>query len=597
MLGLLLGRALSNREVALLAALWVSCAPSLAQSQQPASIRTTTAPDPSSQSERPGLYKPPSPPVPNDATSYVGNEACAGCHAAIYKSYIQTPMARASGPAIENVVPADFSHPSSGVHYRIYSEAGRVWLSFERPGDPEVRGKRELQYYIGSGRRGLSYLFAQDRFLFESPVNWYSREHRWDMAPAYQNTREIPLNLPAFTSCLRCHVSGMRPPAEGTDNLYPTPAFLDAGVSCERCHGPGAAHVTGAEMTGSATGSIVNPSRLAPERRDAVCMQCHLEGRVAIERRGRHPYEFQPGDDLSDYIRYYVLPEGRAGRLGGVSQVEALTQSLCKRKSGDAMSCTSCHDPHSDPPAEERVTYYREKCLACHGPHFASKHHADQPDCTLCHMPAAASTNIAHTQVTDHRIPRRPVEQAQLLDEIGPAPSVPRLVPFPDSLQAQEDIRDLALAWQSLANDGMAGAESHAESLLRAAVVESPDDPDILSALAYVEQKHGLTAQATELYRRALAANPNLIDAAADLGVIEAETGHLREAVKLWQGAFRRAPGRSSLGMNLAAAFCEARQFDEARGAILRVLEFNPDMAAAKKALQSLNRSPPDCAN
>ncbi len=72
--------------------------------------------------------------------------------------------------------------------------------------------------------------------------------------------------------------------------------------------------------------------------------------------------------------------------------------------------------------------------------------------------------------------------------------------------------------------------------------------PSLLSALAYVEQRHGLTAQARELYRRALAVNPDLIDAATDLGVIEAESGHLREAIELWQGAFRRAPGRSSSG-------------------------------------------------
>jgi hypothetical protein len=591
------GIALFSRLVSLAAVLWVGCISASGQSRPPALPRSNTPPEPSSQSERPSLSKPPSPPSPKDAAGYVGNEACAGCHAAIYQSYMQTPMARASGPAIENFVPADFFHPSSGVQYRIYSGAGHVWLSFERPDDPGVRGKRELPYYIGSGRRGLSYLFAQDRFLFESPVNWYSREHRWDMAPAYQNAREIPLNLPAYASCLRCHVSGMRPPVEGTDNLYPTPPFLDAGVTCERCHGPGAAHVTGAETTVATAGAIVNPSRLAPERRDAVCMQCHLEGKVAIERRGRHPYEFQPGDDLSDYIRYYVLPDSRSGRLGGVSQVEALTLSLCKRKSGDAMSCTSCHDPHYEPPAEERVTYYREKCVTCHGAPFASKHHVDQPDCTLCHMPAAASTNIAHTQVTDHRIPRRPLDQARPQNEVGPSPSVLRLVPFPDSLQAEQDTRDLALAWQSLANDGVAGAESRAEDLLRAAVAESPNDPDVLSALAYVKQRHGLTAQASELYRRALAANPNLIDAAANLGVIEAGTGHLREAVELWQGAFQRAPGRSSLGMNLAAAFCEARQFDEARGVILRVLEFNPDLPAAKKALQSLNRTPPDCGN
>jgi hypothetical protein len=100
----------------------------------------------------------------------VGSEACAGCHASIYQSYERTTMARASGPAIENVISADFVHPNSGVHYRIYSEANHVSLNFERPDDPEVRGKRELLYYIGSGRRGLSYLFARDGFLFESQL-------------------------------------------------------------------------------------------------------------------------------------------------------------------------------------------------------------------------------------------------------------------------------------------------------------------------------------------------------------------------------------------------------------------------------------------
>ena len=141
----------------------------------------------------------------------------------------------------------------------------------------------------------------------------------------------------------------------------------------------------------------------------------------------------------------------------------------------------------------------------------------------------------------------------------------------------------------------MEAAEPRAEALLRSAVAEFPNDPDLLSALAYVEQRHGLTPAARELYRRALAVNPDLIDAATDLGVIEAQTGHLREAVDLWQGAFQRAPGRSSLGLNLVAAFCESRQFDQARAITLRVLEFNPDMATAKRALQSLNRTPPGC--
>jgi hypothetical protein len=505
-------------------------------------------------------------------------------------------MARASGPAIENVVSADFFHPSSGVHYRVYSEAGHVWLSFERPGDPAVRGKRELLYYIGSGRRGLSYLFAQDGFLFESPVNWYSNARRWDMAPAYQNAREIPLNLPAYTSCLRCHVSGMRTPAAGTDNLYPAPPFLHAGVTCERCHGSGADHLAAAKNAGTA-GSIVNPAKLSPERRDAVCMQCHLEGKVAIERAGRHAYDFQPGESLSEYIRYYIPAGARGGGLGGVSQVEAMAQSVCKKKSGDRMSCTSCHDPHYEPAAEEKVSYYRTKCLACHGADFGNRHHAAQPNCESCHMPASASIDVAHTQVTDHRIPRVPAISAEPSRQSELAPEKLRLVPFPDSPEAEKDLRDLALAWESLADNGMDAVEPEAEKLLRSAASKFPNDPEVLSALGYIEQRHGATRQASELYRRALTLDPNLIDAADNLGVIEAKSGQLREALHLWEGDFRHAPGRSDVGMNLVVTLCDTKQFDEARAAALRVLEFNPDMAAAKDALRRLNRTPPDCGN
>ena len=112
-------------------------------------------------------------------------------------------------------------------------------------------------------------------------------------------------------------------------------------------------------------------------------------------------------------------------------------------------------------------------------------------------MPAAASTDVAHTQVTDHRIPRHREGPAQLTEETrAPHPATPRLVPFPDSAEAEQDVRDLALAWQSLANTGMEGAETHAESRLRSAVAEFPNDPDLLTALAYVDQRHGLSAQA-----------------------------------------------------------------------------------------------------
>ncbi len=531
---------------------------------------------------------PAKPAIKADANGYVGNEACAPCHASIYESYQRTAMAQASGPAMDNLLTGDFLHKKSGVSYRIYSEDGKAWLSFDRPGDPSMHGKRELLYYIGQGRRGRTYLYSVDGFLFESPVNWYTDKHMWDMAPAYGNARAAPMNLPVLTSCLDCHVSGIQPPIQGTENRYKMPVFAYSGVTCERCHGPGAAHVNG--------GAIVNPSKLAADRRDAICMQCHLEGNAAIERPGKHLYQFRPGDDLSDYIRYYVQVSDQPSGLRAASQFEALAQSMCKKKSGAAMSCTSCHDPHRSVPAAERVSFYREKCLACHAT-LATKHHASQPDCTSCHMPADLSTDVAHTAVTDHRILRRPNTGPALEDaQTHPVSALPRLAPFPDTPNAERDDRDMALAWASMAENGNDAVLKQAEQLLRKAVTESPKDAALLSSLAYIEQRRGALSDARETYQRALAQDPSLLDAATNLGVLEANSGHLREAVTLWEGAFQRAPGRSSIGMNIAKAFCASGQLDHASEFTLRVLQFNPDLDSAKRLLNGLNATPPKCA-
>lgn len=210
-------------------------------------------------------------------------------------------------------------------------------------------------------------------------------------------------------------------------------------------------------------------------------------------------------------------------------------------------------------------------------------------------MPPAQSADVAHTQVTDHRIPRRAELSSSLLQDLNKTPTAPKLVPFPYTSEAQHDERDLALAWQSLADTGMEAAGPEAERLLRSAVKQFPNDPALLSALGYVEQGRGRTDRALDLYRRALAIDPDSIDVLNNLGVIEAKAGHTREALKLWEDAFQRAPGRSGLGVNMAEVFCGAGQFDQARAEVLRVLQFNPDYGAGKKLLQNMNHEPPSC--
>jgi Flp pilus assembly protein TadD len=210
-------------------------------------------------------------------------------------------------------------------------------------------------------------------------------------------------------------------------------------------------------------------------------------------------------------------------------------------------------------------------------------------------MPSSLSADIAHTEVTDHRISARPSSSAQLLQDFVASKPALSLVPFPFSKEAASDLRDEALAWQSLANGGVADAAPYAEQSLRLAAKQSPDDPEILAGLAFVELNHGQLDSARALYEKALASDPNLVDAAANLGVIEARSGHFSRAVKLWEAAFERAPGKSAIGMNLARTLCEAGQMKEAKSFVERVLRFNPDLSEAKKLLQQTDAAPPKC--
>jgi hypothetical protein len=512
-----------------------------------------------------------------------GSEACARCHSEIYNSYQKTVMATASGNANHGVITGEFEHSRSGVHYRVFQKDGNVWMSYERTGEKKFRGQRKLLYFIGSGIKGRSYLFSVDGFLFETPINWYSQEHRWNMTPAYTEARESPMNLPAFVDCLNCHTSGLGPPLPGTDSGFPDKPFLHDGITCERCHGTGEGHLEG-------KGPIVNPAKLSPERRDAICMECHFEGTVTVEQAGKRLYQFQPGERLADYIHYFLLPTNHEQSPRALSQFEALSMSACRRKSGDSMWCGTCHDPHYEPSVSEKAGYYSRKCITCHSDAFARKHHPDKPDCTHCHMPALPSQDVAHTESTDHRILRYPFNP-QLVSRTAHR----QLVPFPPSAAPLPSTRDLALAWETLAQRGVDDAVGEAEANLDLAVKENPDDPVLLSAMGYIEQQHGNTNEARDLYERALKIDPLLNDAATNLGILDARSGNLRQAVALWQQAFRRVPNQSAIGLNLAIAFCAAGQLAESRTYVERVLEFNPDLGKAKQLWSNLNSNPPQC--
>ena len=495
-------------------------------------------------------------------------------------------MANASGLATEGFIAADFLHQASGVHYRIDEDRGRVWLHYERD-DPAraLSGQRELRYFIGSGKRGRTYLFEQQGYWFEAPINWYGKKQLWDMAPNYLTAREMPLTLPVDRGCLHCHASGVASSLPEARNYYAAAPFAHGGVTCESCHGDASVHLASGGKI-----AMLKIDALEPARRDSVCLNCHLEGQAAVDRKGKRAEDFKPGDNLFDYTLYFVSrgENGSGGRA--TSQWEALLKSACMQKSGTKMTCTTCHDPHGSPAAENGVAFYRQKCLQCHSaPAFARSHHAENPDCTACHMARPPSNDIAHEQVTDHWIRKRVSQERLPLATNGELVTVGG-VPADD--------RELGLAFAQMAKRGdqQAGAKA-IELLRRSEMSENGADGDhVLHAqLGFLEQVDGETTSAESEYVRALTADQYDALAAGDLALIEVQQHRAGEAVRLWRAVFEHDPSQLAAGMNLAIAECAEGDAGQALQTLDRMLVFSPDDGRARGMEQEIRAGKRRC--
>jgi tetratricopeptide (TPR) repeat protein len=487
-------------------------------------------------------------------------------------------MAHASGPAAEGFIPADFTHAASGVHYRIFLEKGQVWLSYERPDaapDRALKGEQELLYYLGSGRRGRTWLYEKEGYWYEIPINWYAKKQLWDMTPNFLRSREMPFTLPVDPGCLHCHASNVQASLPDARNHFSGPPFPRGGIFCASCHGDPSQHLA---MHGK--GPILNPAHLEAIHRESVCLECHLEGEVTVVKQGRMLGAFRPGDNLFDYAVYFEdgRKAGAAGRA--TSQWESLLESACRRASGDRLTCTTCHDPHASTTPEDRVSFYRSRCLACHA-NLATGHHAENPDCTSCHMPRQETADIAHEQVTDHRIQ---IAGKPLAGGLSPE----ALVPIGG---VQPGPRDEGIAWAQLAFRGDRAAGERAMRLLLQAEGSDPEqksDAELHMELGFLEQASGNRERARTEYMEALEADAFSETARGDLAVLDAQQGDFAAAAPLWQAVFQHDPGASAAGIDLAISQCRLGNPGAAAQTLRRVLLFSPDNDAARKLERSL---------
>jgi Cytochrome c554 and c-prime len=521
--------------------------------------------------------------VPPTVTPVRESDAvCSNCHRQIYDRYMSTPMANASGLAEQGVIPGTYVNSASGVTYQIVEKDGAVWLLYDRPGEGNLHGRQKLEYFMGSGNHARTYLYAIQGYWFETPIAYYSEKRGYDMRPSLQAEKEMPFNLPQNFECMRCHMNGAQLEDPGTRNHYTGLPFLHGGIACEDCHGDSSAHVASGGRA-----SMLSITKLDPDRQVAICLLCHLEGDASVARPGRSLVNYKPGDEIADYMSYFVVAGARAANRG-VSEVEGLYLSRCRQVSGPKMSCLTCHDPHYSPPAEEKGAFYRSKCVICHSGAKYRTAHFRQTDCTGCHMPKREAPDLAHSVWTDHRILANPdaalsVQTAEAA-ELTPVPGV----------KSEATPRDLALGYYSLVTNGDTSVAMRAWTSLQGVVSADLRDSEAVAALGFLYYLRGDRAQAAVLYQSALRLDPNNFNVAIDLGVLRARTEPHR-AAQLWSEVFEKNQDITELGMNIATLQCELGVPEQAEAALERVLIYSPDHQAARDELTEIQSGVRTC--
>ena len=541
--------------------------------------------------------------VLNPATDgYVNPKLCFGCHAAIFKTYRQTGMAKSfAHPRPENTVEDytknnRFYHAPSNTYFEMIRRGDdyfqrRYQIGYE--GKPTNIEETKIDYFLGSAIHARAYLHrATDGRLLQLPVTWYSEKGGyWWMAPGYDSPDHIYGQRALTYDCIFCHNGYETIPATHT-RLGEEPVYtgeLPEGVDCQRCHGPGRNHIQAAGKPGAdpqdIRAAIVNPAKLSPEREAEVCLQCHLQTTEfslphVVKRYDRGDFSYRPGQPLAAFELAFDYAPGteRDNWFQNVSTASRLRMSQCFLKSNGALKCTTCHDPHNIGHGEEVAEHYNAVCRQCHAAAFtaliAAKKHTAESGCTGCHMPLRRPVEVVHIVKTDHYIQR--------------------FKPTADLLA------DIPERHETLANSYRGEVRLYYPETL-------PDTPEnrMYLAIAQVRDKSNLAAGIPQLVAALNAVHPRTPEPYYELAAAYEAAGKPEHAIAAYRDSLRLDAGYPASLLGLGAAYRAAGQLDQAAEAFERATQAAPDnsktwnelgqvdldLGRAPQALEALKKS------
>jgi tetratricopeptide (TPR) repeat protein len=538
------------------------------------------------------------------AVRYVSDDRCADCHSDIARSFADHPMGRSLLPmANAPSLPEDKGHnlpfDALGMKFSIMREGNRVWqrgVRLDSTGHPAAEVQWHVDYVIGSGTRGHSYLTDREGYLFQTPVSWFSQKEKWDLSPGFMEDRMA--GRPVLPECLYCHANRVNC-VEGSMNRYREPVFDGHAIGCQRCHGPGELHVAGREkrepVAAGLDPTIVNPRHLEHSLSAAVCEQCHLVGKQRIIKRGRGLDDFRPGLPLDPFWAVFVRAPQAGGGDKAVGQVEQMYQSRCFQVSDGAekLGCTSCHDPHVRVSPSQRIAHYRSRCLQCHEQKGCSLPVADrlrrtkEDSCIDCHMPRYDAPDIAHTASTNHRIPRAGTAARPTNPQAGFGNGFPVLSFYSDrhGTDEGENDRDLAVVLVKMALHGNLPDPrilSRVLPLLDTATERDPNDYAAGEARGYDLGLQRRWAESLAAFEAVLARAPDREDSLVGAVTAVERLKKTDLALSYWRRIIQVNPWAPEYRRGIAMLLVENKAWDEARPECEAWIRLDPTNAEAR---------------
>ena len=370
------------------------------------------------------------------APAYVGSKACAQCHAAESEAWRTSQHAVAMQHATARTVLGNFNDATysfEGVQTRFFRRGDKFFIRTDGPdgelADFEVKytfGVAPLQQYLvelPGGRLQAVSVTWDARPREQGGQRWfrqYPTEHIDHTDELHWTRRAQNWNF----MCADCHSTQVSKGYAAASDSFKT-TYAEISVGCEACHGPGSAHVEWAGRKGAeaskgltvqlderrgvtwernaATGQPARSKPRATEREIEVCAQCHA-------RRAQIAEGYVPGRPFMDHYLPSLLVPGLY-HSDGQQQDEVFVWGswLQSRMHGAGVTCSDCHDPHT----QQLRAPGNAVCAQCHdaAKYDAVTHHRHQQgaagaQCVDCHMSRATYMVVDPRRDHSMRVPR-----------------------------------------------------------------------------------------------------------------------------------------------------------------------------------------------